>query len=106
MKRLIVALALIAGTVFIGGDRAVAHNDFGSPSGYAACQEQRTTEWTSSSYTTHSHFSAVGPDWAYVEWHCCLDLYGLSHRYMHAARWFNGASSSRNWSPVYGGYCP
>jgi hypothetical protein len=106
MRPLIVPMALAAGSLTLVDAPASAHNDHGTPSGYATCQEQRTSEWTSESYTTHSHLSFVHPDWAYIEWHCCLDLFGLSHRYNHSARWWNGATSSRAWSPVYGGFCP
>lgn len=104
MKTKVIGALLLLSSICLFAVPAEAHN-FDSTS-YNTCQAERTTKWTASSYTTHSHLSYVHPGWAYVEYHCCLDLYGLSHRYNHSARWWNGATSSRNWSPVYSGDCP
>lgn len=99
-----IAALLLVFVVSLAPASPASANNFDGTS-YSTCQAERV-EWTSSSYTTHSHLSYVHPEWAYVEYHCCLDLYELSHRYNHSARWWNGATTSRAWGPVYHGGCP
>lgn len=100
-----IAALLLVVTASLALASPASANHFDSLS-YSTCREERTRQWTASSYPTHSHLAYVHPDWAYVEYHCCLDLYGLSHRWNFSGRWWNGATSSRNWSPVYSGDCP
>lgn len=91
------ALALVASLA----TPAEAHNY--DTTSLATCYAERV-EWTQSATVTHSH--PVEMTGAYVDYHCCLDLGGLSHRWNFSTRWWNGATTSHDWSPVYGGWCP
>lgn len=70
---------------------------------YTTCHQARTHQWTASSYVTDAHPTQMGNGW--VEYHCCLDLYGTSHRWMFARRIDGVGVHSHTWSPVYGGWC-
>lgn len=91
------ALALVASLA----TPAEAHN-YDSMS-WATCYAERT-DWTASATIKHSHPAEMTE--LYVDYHCCADLSGLSHRWYFATRNTSGATWSHNWSPVYGGWCP
>lgn len=101
MRRLLVAAALAVGCLLVVDAPASAHN-FDTTS-QATCSEERG-EWTQSATVAHSHPDAMTP--YYVDYYCCFDLGGLSHRYAYATRWWNGATTSHDWTPVYAGWCP
>lgn len=101
MRRLPLALALGAGLLLTADAGASAHNLDNNSRG--TCYQQRT-EWTSGATVRHSHPAALTK--VYADYHCCLDLGGLSHRWNFSTLWWNGATSSHGWSPVYFGWCP
>lgn len=101
MRKILLILALAAGTLLLTGDRASAHNF--DDNSTATCYAERGG-WTLSSTVKHSHPDTM-TGYA-VDYYCCLDLGGLSHRYMYATRWWNGATTSHDWGTVYGEWCP